>query len=375
MPVRRLAFPFGAALSEGPSDGKAIARRPGYKTEDHAGEQAHRHSTLTPRQRAKARRALRCYSDLSTSRIDSPSTRTAKSACSSSMTNGGQSRIVFSPAPSTSKPSCKRAVDDAVAQIRGALLGLLVPDDFDADHEAFAANVAHDAELAGPATQASQQIIAHAPGVFHVFVLDQSQGRERRGNADGISAEGRGMGARGPIHDAGGRNGRGKRQAGSDALGNTNDVGLNPGVIAGPPLAGAAHAALNLVGDQQDAVLAADVLQLDQKFARRRDVAAFALNRLDDNGRDFFRVDNLAEELVLDETRHIRRSTSQAIARTGSDKDSDTATWKTPDSSAPKPLRCTGLRCRERERAHGATVEGAVEGDDLGRGACDNAPA
>ncbi len=74
----------------------------------------------------------------------------ANSACSSSMSSGGARRSVFSPAPRMSRPFAKRQLDHAVAQIGGALLRFLIAHELDADHQAFAANVADDLVTLAP---------------------------------------------------------------------------------------------------------------------------------------------------------------------------------------------------------------------------------
>ena len=71
-----------------------------------------------------------------------------------------------------------------------------------------------------------------------------------------------------------------------------------------PPGAGAAHAGLDLIGDQKDAVLVAEVAQALQEGGRGGEVATFALDRLDDDGgdirwRDDAAEDRLAEHLQL----------------------------------------------------------------------------
>ena len=53
--------------------------------------------------------------------------------------------------------------------------------------------------------------------------------------------------------------------------------------LAGEPVAGAAEPGLDLVGDEDDAVLAAPVGHPGQEARRRHDEAALALDRLDDH--------------------------------------------------------------------------------------------
>ena len=82
-------------------------------------------------------------------------------------------------------------------------------------------------------------------------------------------------------------------------------------------LPGAAHAGLHFVGDQQDAVLRRQLAQPLQELIGRDDVAALALNRLDDDGGDFVGRDELREELVLDEVEALRRAGLRRRARAG----------------------------------------------------------
>ena len=60
--------------------------------------------------------------------------------------------------------------------------------------------------------------------------------------------------------------------------------GCHAEVLDRPQLAGAIEAHLDLVDDQQDAVLVEHLLQFDEEVLRRDDVAAGALDRLDVEG-------------------------------------------------------------------------------------------
>ena len=94
--------------------------------------------------------------------------------------------------------------DDAVALGRAIFLRLLVFDDFDADHQAAAANVAHDFVLLRPVRHALHHVIADFGGVLHqLLAFDHVEGGQRGRDADRIAAEGGGVRAGDPVHDFG----------------------------------------------------------------------------------------------------------------------------------------------------------------------------
>ena len=90
--------------------------------------------------------------------------------------------------------------------------------------------------------------------------------------------------------------------------------GSTPRELDREHLPGAPHARLHFVGDEQDAVRLRQLAQPLQELIRRDDVAAFALNRLDDDRRDFVRRHQVHEELVLDEVEALRRAVSRREA-------------------------------------------------------------
>ena len=71
------------------------------------------------------------------------------------------------------------------------------------------------------------------------------------------------------------------------ALPNTSTSGCHAEMLDRPQLAGAEEAHLDLVDDEQDAVLVEHPLQLDEEVRRRNHVAAGALDRLDVERRVF----------------------------------------------------------------------------------------
>jgi hypothetical protein len=62
---------------------------------------------------------------------------------------------------------------------------------------------------------------------------------------------------------------------------------LNVVVLIGTPLAGAAHATLNLIGDQQSPGRLSECARLGEELLRKRAYAAFALDGFDKDSADF----------------------------------------------------------------------------------------
>ena len=80
----------------------------------------------------------------------------------------------------------------------------------------------------------------------------------------------------GRVHDFGATGDRRQRQSSTDRLRRDDDVGLDAVAFAGKERAGAAEPALHFVGDEQHAMLVADVDQDAEIIQRRSDEAAFA---------------------------------------------------------------------------------------------------
>ena len=58
---------------------------------------------------------------------------------------------------------------------------------------------------------------------------------------------------------------------------------------------------MNLVDDKKNSMFSAEVLKHRQIFRRRHDISALALDRLDENRRDFLGKDFMAEENFFDD--------------------------------------------------------------------------
>jgi hypothetical protein len=79
-------------------------------------------------------------------------------------------------------------------------------------------------------------------------------------------------------------------------LASGDHVGRHAALFHGKPGAGAARTGLHFIGDQQDAVLVAQGAQVLQQGRGRHVEAAFALHRLDDDGRHAAGFDVVLEQ-------------------------------------------------------------------------------
>lgn len=164
-----------------------------------------------------------------------------------------------------------------------------------------------------------------------------------------VAVVGAALVARLEHRDVGLRQQRRERHAAADALAERHDVRLDAGELVREQRAGATAAALHFVDDEQQVVLLRQCAQLLHEFARRRDHAAFALDRLEHHGNGLVvdqpldRIDIV--DLGLREARHLRR-----VDRVPA-----------------------GLAAR-RHRRERAAVEAVVERDDLVRAVPELAP-
>src|SRR5690606_15924427 len=107
----------------------------------------------------------------------------------------------------------------------------------------------------------------------------------------------------------------------------------------------------DLVGDEEDAVLVADSAQTLQEAILGDDVAALALDRLDDHRRDLARRYEALEENLVEPAQIL-----------------DLPVWGMEDPGQQRPEASVVLRLRRRERHRpiGPAMESAQEGHDVG---------
>ncbi len=106
-----------------------------------------------------------------------------------------------------------------------------------------------------PAAQALHHVIADNFGILDGFAFQNVHRRHGSFNAHRIAAERGGMRSGNPVHELRASQHYAQRHAGGDTLGDGDNVRLNAGVLDGPPFAAASCAALDFIGDKQDAVL------------------------------------------------------------------------------------------------------------------------
>src|SRR5580704_6142103 len=120
--------------------------------------------------------------------------------------------------------------------------------------------------------------------VFFLHELDVGEGG---GAGNWIAAEGgeviAGLEGGGDFRTGGER---AQRKSVSDALGGDQNVGIDAEMLVGKHLPGASKAGLDFVGDEQNAVLIEDLLDLFEVIRWRHDDAAFAHHRLGNEGGD-----------------------------------------------------------------------------------------
>ena len=125
-----------------------------------------------------------------------------------------------------------------------------------------------------------------------VAVAQRLDRGERRRARDGVAAVGTAEAALvDRVHQLGAPGDAGERHAAGQSLGGRDDVGDHALVVDGEPVAGATEAALDLVGDEDDAVGRGPLRQRRQESVGRHDEAALALDRLDEQSGDVLRAD------------------------------------------------------------------------------------
>ena len=176
----------------------------------------------------------------------------------------------------------------------------MVFDELDTDHHPRTADIADTIVLAHQLFQTAFQIATYLGTVSNQFSLKQFNRFQRRGARDRVAAKRRGMRARFPVHQISPRDTCAQRQSRGNSFGDADDVRLDAVMLQGKHFSGTAHAALDFVHDEHDAVLVADPPQALKEAVRSGKITAFALHGFDYDCGDFFRRRSGFEQAVLD---------------------------------------------------------------------------
>ena len=162
------------------------------------------------------------------------------------------------------------------------------------------------------------------------------------------------------VHDLGAPGHASERQAPAMPLAGRDKVGDHALVLTREPVARAAEARLHLVGDEEDAVLAAPVGHLPHEARRRHDEPALALDRLEDDGGEVLlahlRVHLLDEDVerLLGAVRRAARPPERVAHRRPVDLAGEGA----------EPVLVRHVLGGQRHGEVGPPVVAVVEGDD-----------
>src|SRR5207249_244222 len=192
------------------------------------------------------------------------------------------------------------ATDRGVHELLRGLLRLPILHELDGLHRADTARLADDRFRfderveAGPDARADLcRALGDAVALHH---LDR---RDGRGAGDGVAAGGRPeRSRRHRVEQLGAAGDGADRKTVAKRLGGDQQVWRDAGVLYREHAAGAAHARLDLVGDEEDVVAPADRRDAPQESLRRNDEAALALNRLEDHRGDVLRGEMRVERLL-----------------------------------------------------------------------------
>ena len=204
-----------------------------------------------------------------------------------------------------------------------------------------------------------QELAAEGLGLGEqLLLLEDIEHGEGGGAGQRVAGEGAAEAAGGgAIHHVGAAQHARERQAAGHALGHRDQVGDHAAVLDGEQLCGAPEAALDLVGDQQDAVARGELAQGVEEAGGRGHKAALAEHRLDDHGGHAIWRALLLEQLVqtLDGALAI-----PAAILVGEGRVIDLG------GEGAEVLAVRLRLARERQAHQGAAVEAVGEGHDAG---------
>ena len=231
-------------------------------------------------------------------------------------------------------------------------------------HQTDAAHIPDHVVFILESVQIGPHDLAHFPAVLQYTAFIQLFQNGQRGcTGDWVSAEGSAMSALGPlVHNLILAEYRAQRQAAGDGLGRGKDVGFHTQCLPGKEVACTAKSALDLVENQKDAVLVAQVPYILQPFNGGNHIAALSLNWLHDNTGHHRGVHDLLEQIV--ELGHVLLGTLAVLHLIGGAEQVGVLGEVHAGHHGLVVLAVGGVGGGDGRGSHGAAVERILHGDD-----------
>eukprot|EP01137_Pigoraptor_chileana_P005786 Opistho-2@49321 len=256
------------------------------------------------------------------------------------------------------------AVETLLGDVAGASLGA-VPLEFDPDHQTESAHLGNGIAVADLGESVPQLAAACTRVIQNALFLEDVESGVCGGARDGVAGISAALATRGCLgHDVlACDNGR-QRKPGCKALCHDENVGDDVVVLDGKHLARAAEARLHLIGDKENAILFADLLDAREKVGRRVDIATLSKHGLNHGTRSLLRGALLVQKklkLLHTIVRHLRAGEAIGqLAGVGEGRHVH-ARHQWPKARAVDRLGCGHGHC-----ANGAAMVRALEDNDIG---------
>ncbi|MNF74278.1 hypothetical protein D3C84_563060 [compost metagenome] len=194
-------------------------------------------------------------------------------------------------------------------------MAVAVFEQLDRDHRAQGTDFTDHRVLGLDGLQAGYQTLANSLATIQqVLFFEHFHHGQGRGASDRATGVGAAQAAWSDgVHVLGLAAHTGQREAASDGFGEGGQVGSNAHLFHGEESTGTASASLYFVSDQQDAVLVAQGTQTLHEFFRSDVETTFALNRLDDDRGDVFRLGVVLEDAFDGSDRVVDAHTVQFV--------------------------------------------------------------
>ena len=191
--------------------------------------------------------------------------------------------------------------DGSRSDLSGGSLGDLGVVEFESDHETHSTNVRDVVlgvvlQLAKTSEELGRALLDILDGLLLLKDIQGSDGSSARDDVSSVSST---HGARDLLGgELRARGDGGERHSRGETLGHDDDIGNDAKVLEGEGLSCSAEARLNLISDQQDALLVTDATQGLHEGLGRDGVTSFSEDGLNDEGRNIARIDLSSQQLI-----------------------------------------------------------------------------